>query len=65
MKRKLKLITLSIAALTILIGCGGGSTASGLTGTTDEYGKFKYNDDDKVKFSLGKLILGESEPTTN
>jgi hypothetical protein len=37
-------------------------TSSGLDGTTDKDGKFRYKDDDKVKFSIGKVILGEAKP---
>jgi len=40
-------------------------TTSGLSGETDNYGRFKYHTGDKVKFSIGKLILGETEPSTN
>ena len=40
-------------------------TSSGLEGDTDIEGKFRFNTGDKVEFSLGKLILGESEPQTN
>jgi len=40
-------------------------TTSGLSGDTDEFGRFKYNIGDKVKFSLGKLILGETTPETD
>ena len=38
-------------------------SSSGLRGTTDEYGRFKYKSGDKIKLSIGKLILGEVEPT--
>ena len=37
-------------------------TNSSLNGYTDEYGRFYYNKGDKVKFSIGKLILGETTP---
>ncbi len=38
-------------------------TSSELNGTTDEFGRFKYKDGDKVKLYIGKLLLGEVEPT--
>ena len=41
----------------------GYESSSGLRGTTDEYGRFKYKSGDKIKLSIGKLILGEVEPT--
>jgi len=34
-------------------------------GITDEYGRFQYNNGDTVKFSLGDLVLGESQPSLN
>ncbi len=37
-------------------------TNSSLNGYTDEYGRFYYRKGDKVKFSIGKLILGETIP---
>lgn len=37
-------------------------TNSSLNGYTDKYGRFYYNKGDKVKFSIGKLILGETTP---
>ena len=40
-------------------------TTSGFSGDTDEFGKFKYKVGDKVKFSLGKLVLGETHPGTD
>ncbi len=40
-------------------------TTSGLNGKTDNQGRFRFKTGDKVKFSLGKLILGESEPQTD
>ena len=40
-------------------------TSSGLSGITDEYGRFNYNTGDTVTFSLGKLTLGSSQPDTN
>jgi len=39
-------------------------TSSGLEGDTNEQGIFKYNTGDSVKFSIGKLVLGESKPNT-
>jgi hypothetical protein len=41
----------------------GYESSSGLRGTTDEYGRFKYKSGDKIKLNIGKLILGEVEPT--
>jgi hypothetical protein len=35
---------------------------SGLSGTTDENGTFEFIKGDKVKFHIGKLILGEIKP---
>ena len=40
------------------------TTDSGIKGTTDEYGRFKYNDGDEVEFHLGNLSLGKSKPDT-
>ena len=40
-------------------------TTSGLSGDTDKYGRFKYKVGDTVKFSLGKIILGETQPATD
>ena len=40
-------------------------TTSGFVGLTDNYGKFQYHTGDKVKLSIGKLILGEVEPNTD
>ena len=40
-------------------------TSSGLSGTTDMYGRFNYNTGDEVTFSLGKLVLGTAQPDTN
>ncbi len=37
-------------------------TASGLTGTTDEYGRFQYRENETVRFTIGKLDLGETTP---
>jgi len=38
-------------------------TTSGIEGVTDEFGKFNYEEGDKVKFHLGKLSFGECAPT--
>jgi len=40
-------------------------TASGLTGTTDEYGRFQYRENERVKFAIGKLDLGETTPPSD
>ena len=40
-------------------------TSSGIIGTTDNSGKFQYNEGDTVKFSLGHLVLGECSPATD
>lgn len=40
-------------------------TSSGIEGTTDGRGKFTYNEGDSVEFSLGKIVLGEAEPSTD
>lgn len=40
-------------------------TSSGIDGTTDTQGQFKYRNGDSVKFSLGKITLGECEPATD
>lgn len=37
-------------------------TTSGQEGVTDAYGRFKYQDGDKVAFKIGKLDLGEATP---
>jgi len=39
-------------------------TTSGLSGKTDTNGHFKYKKGDKVKFKIGKLLLGEATPST-
>ncbi len=38
-------------------------TSSGVTGVTDGKGSFKYKEGEKVEFTIGKLKLGEAEPT--
>ena len=38
-------------------------SSSGIVSTTDENGYFKYHQGDRVKFRIGKLILGETTPT--
>jgi len=38
------------------------NTSSGLKGITDIDGKFKYNNGDRVTFTLGKIVLGEATP---
>jgi hypothetical protein len=40
-------------------------TTSGKKGRTDSNGKFEYKDGDKVKFSIGKLSLGEATPAAD
>ena len=35
---------------------------SGISGLTDKNGTFKYMKDEKVKFKLGNLVLGEAHP---
>ena len=35
------------------------STSSGLSGTTDVQGKYSYRAGDTVKFSIGKIVLGQ------
>ena len=37
-------------------------TASGVKGTTDQYGRFQYKKGEKVRFMLGKLEMGEAAP---
>ena len=41
------------------------STSSGLTGTTDIYGRFQYQNGDDVTFSLGNLVLGTTQPNSD
>jgi len=41
------------------------TTSSGLTGTTDEYGRFRFNSGDTVRFSIGKLELGDAIPSSD
>ncbi len=38
-------------------------TSSGFTGTTDNKGSFQYKEGEKVEFSIGKLKIGEAQPT--
>jgi len=38
------------------------TTSSGLAGTTDAEGRFKYKPNDSVAFNIGKLSLGASNP---
>jgi len=38
-------------------------TTSGLSGTTDKFGRFQYKDADKVSLYIGSLLLGEVVPT--
>jgi hypothetical protein len=38
------------------------NTTSGLTGTTDEFGRFEYKEGDKVSLYIGKLFLGDATP---
>ncbi len=37
------------------------ATTSGLTGTTDADGKFDYQAGDRVRFSIGRIVLGEGQ----
>ena len=39
-------------------------TASGMTGKTDEFGRFQYRYDERIEFRIGNLILGEAVPST-
>ncbi len=39
------------------------STTSGLSGSTDKFGRFQYQEGDQVKLFIGKLLLGETSPT--
>ena len=39
------------------------NTTSGLTGTTDKFGRFQYRENDKVKLYIGNLLLGEASLT--
>ena len=39
-------------------------TPSGLVGVTDSKGSFQYRQGEEVSFSIGKLNLGEAQPTT-
>lgn len=41
------------------------TTSSGLSGVTDKNGKFNYHQSDSVKFSLGKMVLGDVKPNTD
>jgi len=38
------------------------TTSSGLSGTTNRNGEFKYQSGDRVKLQIGNLLLGEAEP---
>ena len=38
------------------------TTSSGLSGTTNRNGEFKYQSGDRVKLKIGNLLLGEAEP---
>jgi len=38
-------------------------TTSGLSGTTDKFGRFKYKENDKVRLYIGNLLLGEVAPS--
>ncbi len=40
-------------------------TTSGQSGITDQYGKFRYQQGDKVQFKIGELSLGEVAPQTD
>jgi len=40
-------------------------TSSGITGTTDEYGRFEFKQGDTVEFSIGKLALGSATPSSD
>ena len=41
------------------------TTSSGLQGDTDKLGRFQYNVGDDVELSLGKIVLGKTQPGTN
>jgi len=36
-------------------------TESGIIGTTNEFGEFKYKNNERIKFKIGNLILGDSD----
>ncbi len=38
------------------------NTTSGLKGTTDKFGKFKFISGDEVEFRIGKVVLGKAKP---
>jgi len=40
-------------------------TESGLTGSTDAFGRFQFQYDEKVAFRIGNLILGEAIPAVD
>ena len=39
------------------------NTTSGVSGTTDKFGRFQYKEGDQVKLYIGNLLLGEASPT--
>ncbi len=39
------------------------NTSSGLSGTTDKFGKFEFKSNDRVTFSIGDLVLGNVKPS--
>ncbi|NPA50591.1 MAG: DUF2202 domain-containing protein [Epsilonproteobacteria bacterium] len=41
------------------------STTSGIEGVTQDGGKFKFNNGDKVEFRLGKILLGTTTPSND
>ncbi len=38
------------------------NTSSGISGTTDAYGRFKFEERDRVEFRIGKILLGTAKP---
>jgi hypothetical protein len=38
------------------------NTSSGIKGTTDEFGRFKFKKGDEVEFRIGKIVLGKAKP---
>ncbi len=41
------------------------NTSSGINGTTDDKGTFRYNAGDSVTFKVGDIILGDAKPDPN
>ena len=38
------------------------NTSSGLTGTTNKFGQFKFKKGDEVEFKIGKVVIGRAKP---